>query len=505
MVDQQIILSAKGITKSFPGVTALEDADFSLYSGEIHALMGENGAGKSTLIKVITGVEHQDHGTVEINGRPVLVHSPQHAQQLGISTVYQEVNLCTNISVAENIMLGHEPRTWFGAIHWKKMNQHAAHAMRRLGIEIDVTRPLGNYSVAIQQMVAIARSLEFAAARVLILDEPTSSLNVHETNRLFDVIRGLKSQGMGIVFITHFLDQVYQISDRITVLRNGRLVGSFVTAELPQLELVAKMIGRSLSDLDAMSRSKETQMIIDARECVLEARGLARKGTMEAVYLGLRKGEVVGVAGLLGSGRTEMVNLIFGIDKPDHGTLLVNGQEVAAVSPLNSIKTGIGLCPEDRKDEGIIGDLSIRENIVLAMQARNGWLRYISEPRQYEIAEKYIQLLDIATPSSDQLVKNLSGGNQQKVILARWLAIDPQVLILDEPTRGIDVGAKAEIQRLVLDLASEGKSCIFISSELDEVQRCSHRIMVLRDRKIAAEYPGDVDDQMIMQTMAGNV
>jgi galactofuranose transport system ATP-binding protein len=505
MVDQQIILSAKGITKSFPGVTALEEVDFSLYSGEIHALMGENGAGKSTLIKVITGVEHQDHGIVEFKGRPVLVHSPQHAQQLGISTVYQEINLCTNISVAENIMLGHEPRTWFGAIHWKKMNQHAAQAMQRLGIGIDVTRPLGNYSVAIQQMVAIARSLEFASARVLILDEPTSSLNVHETNRLFDVIRTLKSQGMGIVFITHFLDQVYQISDRITVLRNGRLVGSFVTAELPQLELVAKMIGRSLSDLDAMSRSKETQMIIDARECVLEARGLARKGTMEAVDLGLRKGEVVGIAGLLGSGRTEMVNLIFGIDKPDRGTLLLNGQEIAAVSPLNSIKIGIGLCPEDRKDEGIIGDLSIRENIILAMQARNGWLRYISEPRQYEIAEKYIQLLDIATPSSDQLVKNLSGGNQQKVILARWLAIDPQVLILDEPTRGIDVGAKAEIQRLVLDLASEGKSCIFISSELDEVQRCSHRIMVLRDRKIAAEYPGDVDDQKIMQTMAGNV
>lgn len=503
MTDQEILLSAKGITKSFPGVTALENVDFALRKGEIHALMGENGAGKSTLIKVLTGVERPDRGEVVIAGRKVDVHSPQHAQQLGISTVYQEVNLCTNISVAENIMLGHEPRTWYGAIRWKKMNQMAAEALRRLGIDIDVSRPLGNYSVAIQQMAAIARSLEFASARVLILDEPTSSLNVNETNQLFNVMRGLKARGIGIIFITHFLDQVYQVSDRITVLRNGSLVGTYETASLPQIELIAKMIGRSLSDLEDMSRTK-----VDSAEQqvkVLQARELGRKGTIEPFDLDLHAGEVVGVAGLLGSGRTELVNLIFGVDTPDEGALLLNGRPVERFSPMESIKNGIGLCPEDRKDQGIVGELTIRENIILALQARNGWFKYISEAKQYEIAEKYIRLLGIVTPSPDQLVKNLSGGNQQKVILARWLAIDPQVLILDEPTRGIDVGAKAEIQRLVLDLAGEGKACIFISSELDEVQRCSNRIMVLRDRQKVAEYPGGVDDQVIMETMAGNV
>ncbi len=503
MTEPLNILNAKGITKSFPGVTALEDVDFTLRKGEIHALIGENGAGKSTLIKVITGVEHPDRGFVEFNGQRVEVHSPQHAQQIGISTVYQEVNLCTNISVAENIMLGHEPKAWYGGLHWGKMNQMARQALGRLGIDIDVSRPLGTYSVAIQQMVAIARSLEFALAKVLILDEPTSSLNVNETNQLFGVMRTLKDQGIGIIFITHFLDQVYQVADRITVLRNGKLVGSFDTASLPQLELIAKMLGRSLSELDEMAKGKAKREMSGQAANVLEAKGLGRKGVMEPIDIDLQVGEVVGIAGLLGSGRTEMVNMIFGIDSPDKGTLLINDKKVEKFSPLESIKIGIGLCPEDRKEEGIIGDLTIRENIILALQARNGWFKFIDKAKQYEIAEKYIRLLGIATPSADQLVKNLSGGNQQKVILARWLATNPQVLILDEPTRGIDVGAKAEIQRLVLDLADEGKSCIFISSELDEVLRCSHRIIVLRDHKKAAEYPGDVDDKTIMQTMAG--
>jgi monosaccharide-transporting ATPase len=505
MTDMINILDAKGITKSFPGVVALEEVDFSLRKGEIHALIGENGAGKSTLIKVITGVEHPDRGQVDFDGQRVEVHSPQQAQQIGISTVYQEVNLCSNISVAENIMLGHEPKAWFGGLHWSKMNQIAGNALKRLGIEIDVSRPLGNYSVAIQQMVAIVRSLEFASAKVLILDEPTSSLNLNETNQLFEVMRTLKRQGLGIIFITHFLDQVYQVADRITVLRNGKLVGTFETTALPQIELIAKMLGRSLSDLDEMSKAKTKRETTGQAERVLEAKGLGRKGLMEPIDIDLQAGEVVGVAGLLGSGRTETVNMIFGIDSPDKGTLLINGKKVEKFSPLESIKIGIGLCPEDRKEEGIIGDLTIRENIILALQAHNGWFKFLDRAKQYEIADKYIRLLGIVTPSADQLVKNLSGGNQQKVILARWLATNPQVLILDEPTRGIDVGAKAEIQRLVLDLADEGKSCIFISSELDEVLRCSNRIVVLRDHKKAAEYPGDVDDQTIMQTMAGNL
>ena len=505
MADPLNILSVKGITKSFPGVTALEDVDFTLRAGEIHALMGENGAGKSTLIKAITGVEHPDRGSVEFDGKRVDVRSPQHAQQLGISTVYQEINLCTNISVAENIMLGHEPKTWYGGINWRKMNHLAGEALHRLGIRIDVTKPLGNFSVAIQQMVAIARSLEFASAKVLILDEPTSSLDVNETNELFEVMRSLKNQGIGIVFITHFLDQVYQVTDRITVLRNGRLVGTFDTASLPRIELISKMIGRSLSDLDEMSKAKRLREDTDRDGAVLQVRGMGRKGVLEPVDLELCKNEVIGIAGLLGSGRTELANLIFGVDTPDSGMIAINGKKVSRFSPLESIKTGIGLCPEDRKEEGIVGELSIRENIILALQARQGWLKFISPAKQYEIADKYIQLLGIVTPSADQMVKNLSGGNQQKVILARWLATNPQVLILDEPTRGIDVGAKAEIQRLVLDLAEEGKSCIFISSELEEVLRCSHRVIVLRDHKKAAEYPGTVDDQTIIQTMAGNL
>lgn len=499
------ILTMKSISKIFPGVTALEDVDFALKRGEIHALIGENGAGKSTLIKVLTGVEHPEAGSIELDGKFVQVRSPQHAQELGISTVYQEVNLCTNISVAENIMLGHEPHHVWGGLDWKKMNALAVEALKRLDIEIDVTQSLGNCSIAIQQMVAIARSLEIASAKILILDEPTSSLDVHEANRLFDLMGKLKSEGIGIIFITHFLDQVYQVSDRITVLRNGKLVGTYNTSLLPRLELIAKMLGRSLSELDEVSKAKQTGEPRESKESLLEAKGLGLMGSLEPFDIELRTNEVVGVAGLLGSGRTEMANLLFGIDTPDTGSLKLNGKKIEDFSPLESLGHGIALCPEDRKAEGVVGDLTIRENIILALQARYGWFKYLNLQKQYEIADKYIKLLGISTPSPDQLVKNLSGGNQQKVILARWLATDPQVLILDEPTRGIDVGAKAEIQKLVLDLAEEGMSCVFISSELEEVLRTSHRIIVLRDHRKAAEYTGDVDDQTIIKTMAGNL
>jgi galactofuranose transport system ATP-binding protein len=498
------VLTMTGISKTFPGVTALENVDFALRRGEIHALVGENGAGKSTLIKVLTGVEHPDAGSIELEGKLIQVRSPQHSQEIGISTVYQEVNLCTNISVAENILLGHEPHR-FGTIHWRKMNELASQSLKRLGIDIDVTQDLGDYSVAIQQMVAIARALQVLSAKVLILDEPTSSLDVTEANRLFDVMRKLKAEGIGIIFITHFLDQVYQVADRITVLRNGKLVGAYPTATLPRIELIAKMLGRTLTDLDAVSKARSTEEAEKARARLVAAEGLGRKGSLDPIDLELNVGEVVGVAGLLGSGRTELAGLIFGIDTPDTGSLLINGQKIVHFSPLQSLKHGVALCPEDRKAEGIVGDLTIRENIILALQARYGWIRFLSAQKQSEIALKYIQLLGIATPSPEQLVKNLSGGNQQKVILARWLATDPHVLILDEPTRGIDVGAKAEIQKLVLDLAEEGKSILFISSELEEVLRISHRVVVLRDRKKAAEYGGDVSDQTIMQTMAGTL
>jgi monosaccharide-transporting ATPase len=502
--NNNYIVAMKGIYKAFPGVQALEDVDFTLRKGEIHALVGENGAGKSTLIKVLTGVEHPDAGVITFEEKEIQVRSPQHAQALGISTVYQEVNLCTNISVAENIMLGREPHR-FGSIDWRKMNLLADQAMKRLDTDIDVARPLGNYSLAIQQMVAIARSLEVASTKLLILDEPTSSLDVNETNLLFDVMRKLKSEGIGIIFITHFLDQVYRIADRITVLRNGKLVGTYDMASLPRIELIAKMLGRSITELDAVIKSKVEHEQKESGERVLEAKGLGLKGSLEPVDLDLGVSEVLGIAGLLGSGRTEIANLLFGVDTPDAGSLTLKGKKIERFSPLESLKNGIALCPEDRKEEGIIGDLTIRENIILALQARYGWFKFLSIEKQNEIAQKYIELLGIVTPSPEQLAGNLSGGNQQKLILARWLATNPQVLILDEPTRGIDVGAKAEIQKLVLDLAQEGRSCVFISSELEEVLRISHRVVVMRDHKKAAEYSGDVNDQTIIQTMAGNL
>jgi monosaccharide-transporting ATPase len=496
------IVKMLGITKSFPGVLALENVDFSLRKGEIHALVGENGAGKSTLIKVLTGVEQRDSGTIELEGNSVQVRSPQHSQELGISTVYQEVNLCTNISIAENIMLGHEPRR-FGSIHWSKMNEMAREAINRLNIDVDVTQPLGNYSVAIQQMVAITRALEILSAKVLILDEPTSSLDIHETNLLFEVMRKLKSEGIGIVFITHFLDQVYQIADRITVLRNGKLVGTYNVSSIQRFELVAKMLGRSITDLDAMSKGKSKVGEKEDSQKLVEAQGLGLTGTLEPVDLELYANQVLGIAGLLGSGRTEMANLVFGIDSPDSGSLIIDGEKVSHFSPLESLKHGIALSPEDRKASGIVGDLTIRENIILALQARYGWFKFLSIQKQTEIADKYVEMLGIVTPSSDQLVKNLSGGNQQKVILARWLATNPKVLIMDEPTRGIDVGAKAEIQKLVMELAEEGKSCVYISSELEEVLRVSDRVAVMRDLKKVAEYSGDVDEKTLIQTMAG--
>ncbi len=497
------IVTMEGIHKSFPGVHALEDVDFSLRKGEIHALVGENGAGKSTLIKVLTGVERPDMGTITLEKKKVLIRSPQQAQEMGISTVYQEINLCPNLTVAENILIGREPRNLRG-IDWKTMNARARELLHGLDVDIDVTQTLGSYSVAIQQMAAIARALEISSAKVLILDEPTSSLDAHETGKLFQVMRKLKSEGLGIVFITHFIDQVYQISDRITVLRNGKLVGTYDTHSIPHLELIAKMIGRSLSDLADMSRIKLESSKNIKEDALLQARGVGRTGDIEPFDLDLHAGEVVGLAGLLGSGRTEIAELLFGIDKPDSGSITINGKPFKNYTPLGSIKRGVALCPEDRKAAGIVDDLTVRENIILAMQANRGWFNYLNRQQQDELAETYIRLLNISTPTADQLVKNLSGGNQQKVILARWLATNPHVLILDEPTRGIDVGAKAEIQKLVLELAEEGKSCVFISSELEEVLRTSHRIVVLREREKVTEFTGEVDEHKIMHAIAGS-
>lgn len=498
------LLRLRGVSKAFPGVKALLNVDFTLRAGEIHALLGENGAGKSTLIKVLTGVEQPDSGEISLDGVHIRARSPQHAQELGISTVYQEVNLCPNLSVAENICIGRETMR-FGFVNSREATLKARQILARMDMNINVTRTLSSYSVSIQQMVAIARALNTSAARALILDEPTSSLDTHEVQKLFEVMRKLRDEGLGIIFITHFIDQVYEVADRITVLRQGELVGSYATADLPRLSLVTKMIGKELNDLESLARSKEEVTKHISSEPLMKAKHLGSRGSVKPFDLDIFTGEVLGFAGLRGSGRSEAARLLFGIDAADSGSIQLDRGEYKHMSPLKAILMGIGLCPENRKTEGIFADLSVRENIILALQARRGWFQFIPIKQQNEIAEKYIKILRISTPSLDQPIKNLSGGNQQKVILARWLATDPRLLILDEPTRGIDIGTKTEIQQIIISFAEEGKAIVFISSELEEVIRCSNRIMVLRDQQKVGELSGEhVNQAEIMQTIAGS-
>ena len=501
MGEKEPLLQMTDICKSFPGVQALSGVHFRLFPGEIHALMGQNGAGKSTLIKVLTGVYPADRGHIRLEDRIIRPHSPLEAQMMGISTVYQEVNLCPNLSVAENIYIGREPRR-FGKIRWREMNERARRLLEeRLHVRIDVTRPVSSYSVAIQQLVAIARALNISA-RVLILDEPTSSLDRSEVEQLFAVMRKLRDDGLAILFVTHFLDQVYEVSDRITVLRNGKLIGEYPTEELPRLELVAAMIGKELQALEEIPREERRPAV--SEEWTLEAVGVGRKGAVEPFDLRIAKGEIVGLAGLLGSGRTEVARMLFGADRADQGRLRVSGEETVIHSPLQAINKGIAFCSENRKTEGIIDELTVRENIIAALQASQGWFRALGRKRQEELADEYIRVLNIHPPDPEIPVKNLSGGNQQKVLLARWLLTNPKLFILDEPTRGIDVGAKTEIQKLILALAREGMSVLFISSELEEVLRISHRIAVMRDRRKVSEIPGkDASRERVMQAIAG--
>ncbi|WP_236049618.1 sugar ABC transporter ATP-binding protein [Paractinoplanes ovalisporus] len=490
-----------GIRKVFPGVVALDGVDFRLLPGEIHALMGENGAGKSTLIKVLTGVYDIDGGEIELAGERVRFTGPLQAQQAGISTVYQEVNLCPNLSVAENIFIGREPRR-FGRIQWSEMRRRADKSLARLDLDIDVSAQLDSYSLAIQQMVAIARATDIGNTRVLILDEPTSSLDASEVEQLFAVMRRLKENGTAILFVSHFLDQVYEIADRMTVLRNGGLIGEYRTAELPQMQLVSKMIGKELEALEQIE--EEVREAPRRDRTIIEAKGLGRTGSIAPFDLTIHAGEVVGLAGLLGSGRTELARLLFGADRPDSGDLAVDGQPVKFHSPRDAMTRGIAFSSENRRTEGIIGELTVRENIILALQAARGWTRPIPRRRQDELVDRYVQALQIRPADPERLVRDLSGGNQQKVLLARWLITEPRLLIIDEPTRGIDVGAKAEIQRLVAQLADGGMAVLFVSAELEEVLRLSHKIEVLRDRRLVEELENgdDVDADRIMHTIA---
>ncbi|MEU2614385.1 sugar ABC transporter ATP-binding protein [Micromonospora sp. NPDC007271] len=503
MSDRHPVLTMTAISKFFPGVRALDGVDFRLFPGEVHALMGENGAGKSTLIKVLTGVYGSDAGTIMLDGAPVSFTGPRQATAAGVSTVYQEVNLCPNLSVAENIFIGRQPQR-FGTVNWREMRRRAGTLLARLDLDIDVGELLGGYSLAVQQMVAIARAVD-VRARVLILDEPTSSLDADEVAQLMRIMRQLRDEGIAILFVTHFLDQVYEIADRITVLRNGRLVGEYPTADLPQYALVEKMIGKELDTLERLDEQAGRDLAaVETGVPVVEATGLARTGSVAPFSLTIHQGEVVGMAGLLGSGRTEVARLFFGADRADRGRLAVDGQPVTIRGPVAAIDRNIAFCSENRRTEGLVGDLSVRENIILAMQAARGWLRPVPRRRQDELVRRYVEALSIRPNDPDMPVRNLSGGNQQKVLLARWLITEPRLLILDEPTRGIDIGAKAEIQRLVVQLSDGGMAVLFISAELEEVLRLSHKVAVMRDRQLVTQLANDdsLDAERVMRVIA---
>ncbi len=502
-MEAGVVLKMQGICMTFPGVKALEDVNFTLKKGEIRALMGENGAGKSTLIKCLTGVNKFEAGEIFLEGfdGAIVNKDTMDAQKKGISTVYQEVNLCPNLSVAENLYIGREPLTKIGTVNRKEMNKRAAKLMKELDLEMDVTRNLEDYSLAMQQMVAIARAVDMES-KVLILDEPTSSLDEREVEKLFRMMRNLRDKGVGIIFVTHFLEQVYEVCDGITVLRNGKLVGEYEIAELPRVKLVAAMMGKDFDDLASIK--KEGSGDKSKAPLFIEAKGISHAGKIKPFDLDIHKGEVIGLTGLLGSGRSELARSIYGADRAQTGTLKVNGKEVKIKNPIDAMKLGMGLLPDDRKAEGIIGDLSVRENIILAIQAKAGIMHKIPMAKQCEIADKFIDLLQIKCASRETLIKQLSGGNQQKVILARWLATNPDFLVLDEPTRGIDIGTKTEIQKLVLQLADEGKSLIFISSEIEEMLRTCNRMAVLRDgAKVGEIEEKDMTQMNVMNAIAG--
>ena len=499
-MENNVVLTMRGIYKEFPGVKALQNVDFTLRKGEVHALMGENGAGKSTLVKCLTGVYEKDSGEIRIDGKdePVSIRSPQDAQNLGISTVYQEITLCPNLTVAENIFIG---RGNYKFINWRAQEKKADEILQRLNIPAKASQQLGTCSLAVQQMVAIARAVDMEC-KVLILDEPTSSLDEREVALLFELMRDLKSRGVGIIFITHFLDQVYEICDRITVLRNGELVGEYEIKDMPQVDLVSAMLGKAIDDI---SRLREERGKYSGKvEIVYEAEGLSSIEGVKPFDFAINKGEVNGFTGLLGSGRSESVRAIFAADRVTSGKVKVNGNEVKISKPKDAMEYGIGYLPEDRKGDGIIQDLSVRDNLILAQQVLKGFWHPFKKAEAEKIADEYIKLLQVKTASQETPIKSLSGGNQQKVILARWLLTHPQYLILDEPTRGIDVGTKTEIQKQVLKLSKEGVAVTFISSEIQEMLNVCTRLVVMKDRNIVGELKDEqLTQSNIMKTIAG--
>ena len=502
MADKKPIVVMKGITIEFPGVKALDGVNLRLFPGEVHALMGENGAGKSTMIKALTGVYKINAGSIEVDGKPHTFTGTGDAQNAGIATVYQEVNLCTNLTIGENVMLGHEVRGPLG-INWKKTYEKSKKFLAQMGLEhLDPKAPLSSISIAMQQLVAIARAMVIDA-KVLILDEPTSSLDANEVQDLFKIMRKIRDSGVAILFVSHFLDQIYEITDRLTILRNGKFIKEVMTKDTPRDELIGMMIGKSAAELSQIG-AKKAHKDISGERPIVSVKQLGLKGTINPTDLDVYPGQVVGFAGLLGSGRTELGRLLYGADKPDSGTYELKGKKVSISDPYTALCNKIAYSTENRRDEGIIGDLTVRENMLIALQATRGMFKPIPKKEADEIVDKYMKELNVRPNDPNKLIKNLSGGNQQKVLIARWLATHPDLLILDEPTRGIDIGAKAEIQQVVLDLAEQGMGVVFISSEMEEVVRLSDDIEVLKDRHKIAELVNDdtVSQETIVQTIA---
>jgi galactofuranose transport system ATP-binding protein len=500
------LLQMTGIAKSFGGIPALIDGTLSVTPGEVHAVVGQNGAGKSTLIKILTGVYRRDAGVVRWQGREVDLASPRDAQEAGIATIYQELTLVPQRTVTENIVLGYEPRTRFGMIDWRAAEAQTRTVLSRFGIDLDPHRPLGHYPTAIQQLVAIGRAASMDA-RLVIMDEPTSSLDEREVEVLFGVIRQLRAQGTSVIYISHFLDELFEICDGVTILRDGRTVGTARIAETTRLDLIAGMLGRSAADireagLTELSGSAEREGGVT----VIEAVGVSTDRRLRRLDLKVRAGEIVGLAGLLGSGRTEAARALFGMDRVQTGEVRVGGEAATLASPRAAIAAGLGFLSEDRKTEGIIPDLSVRENLTLALLPRLTRMGVMDEAGERRIVEGFIRALGIKAVHMDQPIRELSGGNQQKVLLGRWLAIEPRLLILDEPTRGVDVGAKREIQAIIRQKVEEGCAVLLISSEFEELIEGAHDIVVMQEGRSVRRLsnPGVTEEQLIHAIAAGD-
>lgn len=497
------ILRAEGISKAFPGVQALDRVDFEAYAGEVMALVGENGAGKSTLVKILSGVYKRDSGRIYFEGKRVEIQDPYHAQLMGISTIHQELMVTPNQTAAQNIFLGREIRRRgilgvFGFVDKREMERRAKELLERVGADIPPDELVKNLSVAQRQLVEIAKALSFKA-KVIIMDEPTSALGPEEVEKLFEVIKQLKEQGIAIVFISHRLEEVFRIADRITILRDGKLVGYMSREEATPDKVIYLMVNRPIGD---MFRKEE----VVRGEPILEVKNLS-SDVVKNVSFTLYKGEILGIAGLVGSGRTELVRLIFGADPKKSGEILIEGKKVEINSPEDAVKLGIGLVPEDRQNQGLILKMSLRENIgITIIKKILKFLNFVDKIKLTRISEDFVRRLNIKTPSVFEKVLYLSGGNQQKVVLSKWLASEPKILILDEPTRGIDVGAKAEIHAIMSQLAKSGISIIMISSEMPEVLAMSDRILVMSEGKIVAEVPRrEATQEKIMAYASGNI